>query len=115
MDGLSTRHRRPFSRRTSVEGSRPPVRVDRFAGRAIRQYVDSAVRGAPGRRQNSDARITRLGDRTNSFQFPYAARSMARIAVSGWLIGSTPTRLTMDVMVPSASASTQAARCSKPR
>lgn len=35
--------------------------------------------------------------------------------VSGWLIGSTPTRLTIDVMVPSASASTQAARCSNPR
>ena len=40
---------------------------------------------------------------------------MARIAVSGWLIGSTPTRLTMPVTVPSASASTQAARCSNPR
>jgi hypothetical protein len=45
----------------------------------------------------------------------YAASSIAKIAVSGWLIGSTPTRLTIEVMVPSASASTQAARCSSPR
>ena len=37
------------------------------------------------------------------------------MAVSGWLIGSTPTRLTIEVMVPSDSASTQAARCSRPR
>lgn len=44
-----------------------------------------------------------------------AARSIARMAVSGWLIGSTPTRLTIDVIVPSASASTHAARCSSPR
>src|SRR6478735_12049909 len=48
-------------------------------------------------------------------QCDYAASSIARIAVSGWLIGSTPTRLTIEVMVPSASASTQAARCSRPR
>ena len=48
-------------------------------------------------------------------QITYAASSIARIAVSGWLIGSTPTRLTIDVTVPSASASTQAARCSSPR
>ena len=41
----------------------------------------------------------------------YAARSIARMAVSGWLIGSMPTRLTIPVTVPSASASTQAARC----
>src|SRR5580658_9593281 len=46
---------------------------------------------------------------------PQAASSIAKIAVSGWLIGSTPTRLTIDVIVPSASASTQAARCSSPR
>ena len=45
----------------------------------------------------------------------YAASSMAKIAVSGWLIGSTPTLLTMPVIVPSASASTHAARCSRPR
>jgi hypothetical protein len=45
----------------------------------------------------------------------YAASSMAKIAVSGWLIGSTPTRLTIEVIVPSASASTQAARCSSPK
>ena len=45
----------------------------------------------------------------------YAASSIAKIAVSGWLIGSTPTLLTIEVMVPSASASTQAARCSSPR
>src|ERR1700757_2793479 len=44
-----------------------------------------------------------------------AASSIARIAVSGWLIGSTPTRLTIEVTVPSASASTHAARCSSPR
>ena len=37
------------------------------------------------------------------------------MAVSGWLIGSTPTRLIMLVTVPSASASTHAARCSSPR
>src|SRR5580693_578097 len=46
---------------------------------------------------------------------PQAASSIARIAVSGWLMGSTPTRLTIEVIVPSASASTQAARCSSPR
>lgn len=40
---------------------------------------------------------------------------MAKTAVSGSLIGSMPTRLTMDVTVPSASASTHAARCSNPR
>lgn len=57
----------------------------------------------------------RDGGRTKMFEFPYAASSMARIAVSGWLMGSTPTRLTMEVMVPSASASTHAARCSSPR
>ena len=34
----------------------------------------------------------------------YAASNMAKIAVSGWLIGSTPTLLTMPVIVPSASA-----------
>ena len=45
----------------------------------------------------------------------YAASSMAKIAVSGWLIGSTPTRLTIEVIVPSASASTHAARCSSPK
>jgi hypothetical protein len=49
------------------------------------------------------------------FEKPYAASSMAKMAVSGWLIGSTPTRLTIDVTVPSASASTHAARCSRPR
>ena len=59
--------------------------------------------------------IRRFDGQTDPSEFPYAASSIARIAVSGWLIGSTPTRLTMDVMVPSASASTQAARCSNPR
>src|ERR1700756_2670893 len=37
------------------------------------------------------------------------------MALSGWLIGSTPTRLTIEVTVPSPSAATQAARCSSPR
>src|SRR6476619_578316 len=64
---------------------------------------------------SSGSRIEHSGKRIKSFENPYAASSMARIAVSGWLIGSTPTRLTIDVTVPSASASTQAARCSRPR
>ena len=60
----------------------------------------------------------RLGPESNrrgEFGDPQAASSIARIAVSGWLMGSTPTRLTIEVIVPSASASTQAARCSSPR
>lgn len=57
----------------------------------------------------------RFSARTISSKCLYAASNIARIAVSGWLIGSTPTRLTIEVMVPSASASTQAARCSNPK
>ena len=45
----------------------------------------------------------------------HEARSMAKTAVSGSLIGSMPTRLIMETTVPSGSASTHAARCSKPR
>jgi hypothetical protein len=78
----------------------------RFAGRAA---------GAPPGAGSPGTGIERSWQRIKSFENPYAASSMAKMAVSGWLIGSTPTRLTIDVTVPSASASTHAARCSRPR
>ena len=92
----------------------------------MRQYVDTTIGGyspsltvsgyrpAPEGASEGGSSGTRIF-RFDCSELPYAASSIARIAVSGWLIGSTPTRLTIDVMVPSASASTQAARCSNPR
>ena len=132
-DDLSTRRRRVemlTARQASVEGL--AHRLLRFAGRALRQYVDTTIGGyspslttptiaadvddhasSPQRVRVPESSVQ--GSRINCFENPYAARSMAKIAVSGWLIGSTPTRLTIDVTVPSASASTHAARCSRPR
>src|SRR6185312_6983243 len=80
-----------------------------------------ALGSAPRRVQTPGAAAVGSGGEAVSSQWHttewvvQAARSIARMAVSGWLIGSTPTRLTIDVTVPSDSASTHAARCSSPR
>src|SRR5581483_1501887 len=86
----------------------------------LRQCVDTTIGGySPSFTKPTLATPTTFAKcsapRIACFECPYAASSIARIAVSGWLIGSTPTRLTIDVTVPSASASTHAARCSRPR
>lgn len=83
-------------------------------GRRCRNCSDAGPRsardvsgGSPGNCAGCDVRHTAA----LLFECPaHAASSMARMAVSGWLIGSIPTRLTMPVTVPSASASTHAAR-----
>src|ERR1700754_4664905 len=116
------------TRQTSVEGlaHRVAVRrpgcspVCRHDDWGLLPFADSSddsgdFAATPPRRTSSDTRIERSGQRIKSFENPYAASSIAKIAVSGWLMGSTPTRLTIDVTVPSASASTHAARCSRPR
>src|SRR4029450_6069022 len=115
-------------RQTSVEGlahriavrrpgSTPVCRLDDWGLLPFADFIDDSgvFTAAPLGGSSSGARIERSGLRIKSFENPYAASSMAKIALSGWLIGSPPTRLTIDVTVPSASASTQAARCSKPR
>ena len=95
---------RSFGARSRVVA--PPPSLRRHHRRCL---VAATSTRFGGRRQ--------LGSRAGSTrsELRYAASSIASIAVSGWLMGSTPTRLTIDVMVPSASASTHAARCSNPR
>ena len=95
--------------------SRLSARFHALHGLAIRHLLDK-VSGTPvdavgASEELAVAAVSRPAATRNA----YAASSIAKIAVSGWLMGSTPTRLTIDVIVPSASASTQAARCSSPR
>jgi hypothetical protein len=122
---FAARVRKALRKRT--DGT-PQPRVRILLGMAAGARLESAARRrrvgtqrtsgdlpATSRRPPGDRSLGWAGPLAGLRGRPYAASSMARMAVSGWLIGSTPTRLTMDVMVPSASASTHAARCSNPR
>ena len=88
MGDLSTR-RRPVP--NSGRRSHPPV-CHRFAGRAVRQYVDSTIGGySPSLTVSGYGRWVRQRGAKFGTRFPirpacelsYAARSIARMAVSG--------------------------------
>src|SRR3954470_919166 len=95
----------------------PVCRLDDWGLLPFADFIDDSgdFTHSPAGGPSSGARIECSGQRIKWFENPYAASSIAKIAVSGWLMGSTPTRLTIEVTVPSASASTHAARCSRPR
>src|SRR5690349_12305123 len=83
--------------------ARPPVcRLDDWGLLPFADFVDDSggFGAAPLGKRVSGARIERSGRRIKWFENPYAASSIAKMAVSGWLMGSTPTRLTIDVTVP---------------